>query len=92
MVVCQYGTFPTLAGAFDRREDSSRMARVTETFTISIPPEMAEELERVRKEEYRTRSELIREALRLYFRVRDRNSNSINELSSCDASGRSSRS
>jgi metal-responsive CopG/Arc/MetJ family transcriptional regulator len=30
---------------------------------------MAEELERVRKQEHRTRSELIREALRQYFRA-----------------------
>lgn len=35
--------------------------------TISLPPEMIEEVERVRKQEHRTRSELIREALRVYF-------------------------
>ena len=42
------------------------MSRTTVTFTISIPPEMAAELEDVRKKEHRTRSELLREALRRY--------------------------
>ena len=42
------------------------MARITVTFSISIPPEMAAELEEIRKKEHRTRSELIREALRRY--------------------------
>jgi Arc/MetJ-type ribon-helix-helix transcriptional regulator len=35
--------------------------------TVSLPPEMIEEVERVRKAEHRTRSELVREALRTYF-------------------------
>jgi len=43
------------------------MPRTTSTLTISLPPEMLDELERVRREEHRTRSELIREALRVYF-------------------------
>jgi metal-responsive CopG/Arc/MetJ family transcriptional regulator len=43
------------------------MARITVTFSISLPPEMAEELEEIRKKEHRTRSELIREALRRYI-------------------------
>lgn len=43
------------------------MSRNTTTFSISLPPEMMEEIERVRKTEHRTRSELIREALRRYF-------------------------
>jgi predicted transcriptional regulator len=49
------------------------MARTTSTLTISLPPAMLEELERVRKQEHRTRSELMREALRNYFsgRIRD---------------------
>lgn len=38
--------------------------------TISLPPEMITEVERVRKAEHRTRSELIREALRTYFATR----------------------
>jgi len=42
------------------------MARVTVTFSISVPPEMAAELEAIRKKEHRTRSELLREALRRY--------------------------
>jgi CopG family transcriptional regulator/antitoxin EndoAI len=44
--------------------------RTTETMTISLPPAMAKELERVRKAENRTRSELMREALRQYFASR----------------------
>jgi CopG family transcriptional regulator/antitoxin EndoAI len=48
------------------------MARTTATFSVSLPPEMAEELERVRKAEHRTRSELVREALRAYIRLADR--------------------
>ncbi|HUX65782.1 MAG TPA: ribbon-helix-helix domain-containing protein [archaeon] len=42
------------------------MARVTVTFSISLPPEMAAELvlEAIRQKEHRTRSELLREALR----------------------------
>ena len=50
------------------------MPRTTATFSVSLPPEMAAELERVRKHEHRTRSELVREALRSYIRdaaVRD---------------------
>ena len=35
--------------------------------TISLPPKMLADFERVRKAEQRTRSELVREALRLYF-------------------------
>jgi metal-responsive CopG/Arc/MetJ family transcriptional regulator len=38
--------------------------------TISIPPRMLEEFEEVRKAENRTRSELVREALRAYFERR----------------------
>jgi len=41
--------------------------RSTSTLTISLPPEMVKELEKVRKAEHRTRSELVREALRQYF-------------------------
>jgi len=44
--------------------------RTTETFTISLPPAMLDELERVRQEENRTRSELMREALRQYIERR----------------------
>ena len=43
--------------------------RTSATFSISLPPEMADELERVRRQEHRTRSELVREALRHYMRA-----------------------
>ena len=46
------------------------MSRTTSTLTISLPPAMLEELERVRRQEHRTRSELMREALRSYFSTR----------------------
>ena len=42
------------------------MARVTKTITLSLPPEMADKIEELMKEEGRTRSELLREALRRY--------------------------
>lgn len=35
--------------------------------TISLPPAMVREVDKVRKAESRTRSELVREALRHYF-------------------------
>lgn len=38
--------------------------------TLSLPPAMAKQLEKVRKRENRTRSELMREALRQYFESR----------------------
>ena len=41
--------------------------RITQTMTISLPPAMVRQFERVRKAESRTRSELVREALRAYF-------------------------
>jgi metal-responsive CopG/Arc/MetJ family transcriptional regulator len=50
-------------------KDCPAMTRTTATFSVSLPPEMMEELEQVRKAERRTRSELIREALRRYFRM-----------------------
>ncbi|WP_375166954.1 CopG family ribbon-helix-helix protein [Bradyrhizobium sp. CCGB20] len=43
------------------------MARTRFAFTISLPQEIAVELERVQQEEHRSRSELVREALRRYF-------------------------
>jgi metal-responsive CopG/Arc/MetJ family transcriptional regulator len=44
--------------------------RITETMTISLPPAMAQQMERVQKEENRTHSELLREAWRHYFESR----------------------
>jgi Arc/MetJ-type ribon-helix-helix transcriptional regulator len=41
--------------------------RTRHAMTISLPPEMHAQFERVRKAEQRTQSELVREALRLYF-------------------------
>jgi len=41
--------------------------RTRQTFTISLPPKMAEQVEKTMRAEHRTRSELIREALRSYF-------------------------
>jgi len=44
------------------------MARTTATFSVSLPPRMAKQIERARKSEHRTRSEFVREALRRYLR------------------------
>ena len=41
--------------------------RTRQTMTVSLPPAMIRDVERVRKAENRTRSELVREALRTYF-------------------------
>ena len=45
--------------------------RNTETITFSLQPEMAQELRQVVKEEDRTVSELLREAIRLYMEERE---------------------
>jgi Arc/MetJ-type ribon-helix-helix transcriptional regulator len=44
--------------------------KIRRTMTISLPEAMAQQVEKVRKAEHRTRSELVREALRTYFTVR----------------------
>ena len=44
--------------------------RTRQTFTISLPPEMAAQAEKVMRAEHRTRSELFREALRTYISIR----------------------
>jgi CopG family transcriptional regulator/antitoxin EndoAI len=44
--------------------------RKTALLTASLPPEMMREVERLKKVEHRTRSELVREALRTYFKIR----------------------
>ncbi len=41
------------------------------TITLSLPPETAQELREVVKEEDRTVSELLREAIRLYMEERE---------------------
>ena len=45
--------------------------RKTKTITFSLPPEMAQQVQDVMKEEGRTMSELIREALRNYMEERE---------------------
>ncbi len=45
--------------------------RTTRTITFSLPPEMAEQVQRAVKEEDRTVSELLREAIRLYMEERE---------------------
>ncbi|MGH9342175.1 MAG: CopG family ribbon-helix-helix protein [Terriglobia bacterium] len=44
--------------------------RTRQTLTISLPPEMAKQVESTMKAEHRTRSELVREALRTYIAIR----------------------
>ncbi len=44
--------------------------RTTQTMTVSLPPALVRQFEEVRKKESRTRSELVREALRVYFESR----------------------
>jgi len=44
--------------------------RTTKTWTVSLPPNLVREAERTAKEEDRTRSELVREALRVYIEER----------------------
>ena len=44
------------------------MGRTTKTITISVPPEMEALIKELMRTEGRTRSELLREALRRYVR------------------------
>jgi len=44
--------------------------RTSQTWTVSLPPRLIKEAERVAKEEDRTKSELVREALRMYIEER----------------------
>ena len=50
---------------------SPKLSRNTETITFSLPPEMAQHLRQVVKEEDRTVSELLREAIRLYMEEKE---------------------
>ena len=45
--------------------------RKSRTITFSLPPEMFREVQRVKDEEGRDMSELVREALRLYMEDRE---------------------
>ena len=47
------------------------MARTTKTMSISLPPEMADMIEQVMAEAGRTKSELLREAIRQYILTRN---------------------
>ncbi len=47
------------------------MARNTNTITFSLPPEMADQVAHLTKSEGRTKSELLREALRQYIEDRE---------------------
>ena len=44
--------------------------RISKTWTISLPPGMEREAIRAAKQERRTKSELVREALRVYLATR----------------------
>lgn len=44
--------------------------RISKTWTISLPPSMEREATQAAKQERRTKSELIREALRVYLATR----------------------
>ena len=45
--------------------------RKSRTITFSLPPEMFEDVQRVKEQEGRDMSELVREALRLYIEDRE---------------------
>ena len=47
------------------------MARTTKTITLSLPPKMAEKIDELMEKEQRTRSELLREALRRYIEEKE---------------------
>ena len=46
------------------------MMRVSKTWTISLPPGMERDTTQAAKQERRTKSELVREALRVYLATR----------------------
>ena len=48
--------------------------RITRTWTISLPPALSELAHQLAKGEHRTKSELVREALRLYLAQRGHSS------------------
>ena len=54
-----------------KRETVPAKPRNTDTITFSLPPEMAQHLRQVVREEERTVSELLREAIRLYMEERE---------------------
>jgi Arc/MetJ-type ribon-helix-helix transcriptional regulator len=54
----------------DTKCDKETSNERNDTFTVSLPPAMAKEIQRAMKAEHRTRSELVREALRIYLSAR----------------------
>ena len=54
-----------------RRRDRAVHARNRKTIAVSLPPEVAEPVEQVMREEGGTTSELVREAIRNYMDERD---------------------
>jgi len=44
------------------------MAIKRKIYSISLPPKMGKELDKISRNEEKTKSELVREALRLYFK------------------------
>jgi len=48
------------------------MAIKRKIFSISLPPKMGKELNKISKNEEKTRSEVVRDALRLYFKQNKR--------------------
>jgi metal-responsive CopG/Arc/MetJ family transcriptional regulator len=52
--------------------------RLTAVVTVSLPAELASRADEVAKEESRTRSELLREALRLYIDTREVRRQAVN--------------
>jgi predicted transcriptional regulator len=46
--------------------------RSSQTFTISLPPDLADEVDRLAEQEHRSRSELFREAFRRYVNSQHR--------------------
>ena len=60
--------------------------RISRTITFSLPPEMFDQVQRVKDEEGRDMSELVREALRLYMEDKElRREQRLERLRSRDA-------
>jgi len=62
---------PRLIGCV-RKILTARAMRSSQTFTISLPPDLADEVDRVAAAEHRSRSELLREAFRRYVKSQRR--------------------
>lgn len=51
------------------------MSTQRKIWVISLPPKMEKEVARIAKKEEKTKSELIRQALRLYMEAREKEKN-----------------